>query len=101
MAGDWFAHVYVKQVGRAARGRDKPQEHIHGGGLARAVGTQKTENFSGKNFQAQAVDRDFHALAELTGSILHNQVLDLQDGLHAEPFLVTVCGFRSEMRLLG
>ena len=38
LASDRIAHIHVKNISRAARGRDKPQEHIHGCGLACAVG---------------------------------------------------------------
>src|SRR5204862_1910651 len=84
LTGDRFAHVHIKNAGRAARGRDKPQEHIHSRGLAGAVGAEETENLSGMNLEAQSVDRDFHFLTELAGSILHHQVFDLQDRCHAK-----------------
>jgi len=41
LAGDWLAGVDIEQKSRAAGGIHVTEQHVHGGGLARAIGAEK------------------------------------------------------------
>ena len=51
------------------------QQHVHGGGLARAVGAEKPEHFSRPHLQVQAIDGHLFGLAGAWGLVLHPQLL--------------------------
>ena len=48
----------TEHAGRAAGGIKQPGEHLERGGLARAVGTEKTDEFAGFDLEADVVDGD-------------------------------------------
>ena len=52
-----------------ASGWGQPQDHVEGGGLARAIGSQEGDHLSGPDGQVKAVDGDEAAecLAQATG----------------------------------
>src|SRR5690606_30228588 len=53
--------------GVAARGREQTADHRDGGGFARAVGTQQTENFAFANLEVDTFDRFYGAAVDLEG----------------------------------
>lgn len=53
-----IAQRRTQQPGIPAGGRDEPEQHLDGGGLARTVGTQKTEHLTARDLQPQIVNRD-------------------------------------------
>ncbi|MCY1429909.1 hypothetical protein D9M71_458410 [compost metagenome] len=50
-------HRATQQHGAAFTGRHQAGEHFHGGGLAAAVGAEKTENLTSANGKADLVHR--------------------------------------------
>src|SRR5699024_4424153 len=61
------ARVVAKNFGRPRGWQQKAGEHFHGGGLARAVRAEKTENGSGRHLEAEVVDGD--KMTESAGQI--------------------------------
>ena len=59
-------HRLAEQRARAFAGRQQAGEHLHGGGLAAAVGAEKAEDFPTLDTEADVIDRD--EVAETTGS---------------------------------
>jgi len=49
--------VVTADAGAAGSRRDEPGEHAHGGGLARRVGTQESEHFTGTHLEAHILHR--------------------------------------------
>ena len=59
VAGDGLANVNSKQRRRPARRLDKTEQHVDGCSLARPVGAEKAENFTGVDFQIEATQGNF------------------------------------------
>ncbi|MEZ4641005.1 MAG: hypothetical protein R2856_39620 [Caldilineaceae bacterium] len=62
---------------RPAVGRSRPDDHLDGGGFARAVGAEEAVDLAAPDAQVEAVDGDL--LAEVTRDIVEDQcVLAIQ-----------------------
>jgi hypothetical protein len=76
LAGDRLAHVHGEDAGRAAGGRNKPQQDVHRGGLARAIGAEKAEDFALADAQVQRTNRDLRGLTKIAAAVFNAQVLN-------------------------
>ncbi len=61
-------HRLAEQRARAFAGRQQAGEHLHGGGLAAAVGAEEAEDLPTLDTEADVIDRD--EVAETTGQAL-------------------------------
>ena len=49
-------HLVPEKLGLAFAGRQKPRQHLHGGGFSAAVRAEKAENLAARNLEADIVD---------------------------------------------
>ena len=82
LAGDGLAHVHAEQEGGAAGGVDEAQQHVHGGGLAGAVGAEKAKDFAGADAQVEVVDGHFPGLPRVLRPKLNPQIPGFNNRFH-------------------
>jgi len=68
-----FGERHAQQFNGAGGGRDEAGEHADGGGFARAVGTQESEEATAGDDEVEAVDRGF-------ASVVFAEVVDGNGG---------------------
>jgi hypothetical protein len=73
LAGNRLANINSKKAGGAAAGGDETEQNIHRGRFTGAIGTEKSKNFAGMDFEIKAGERHFDTLSHLAAAILHAQ----------------------------
>src|SRR4051812_43759164 len=69
-------------MGFAARGVHEAEQHVHGGGFARAVRTEKTEYFTGIDSEVQAFQCDLYSSPDVPRAKLDPKIFSLKYWLH-------------------
>ena len=69
--------------GGATGGWHKAEQHVHGGGLAGSVGSQKAHNLTGLNLQIEPCQRHVEWLDNFAAAVFDAQSLNLQDCAHS------------------
>lgn len=82
LTGDWLAHARAEEEGVPARGVGKAQQHVHRGGFARAVRTEKTEHLALLHREVQIAHRLLHAPACFGAAIGDAEVFDFEDYIY-------------------
>ena len=84
LARNGLAHVNAKKIRRATGRRHKAEQDVDGRGFARAVRSEKAENFAGIHLQIETAQGDFGCLPKFTAGEFNAQFFHFQNDAHAQ-----------------